>query len=33
VYAGGFLVRPLGSLLFGMIGDHYGTARALQVRS
>lgn len=31
VYAGGFLVRPLGSLLFGMIGDHYGTARALQV--
>lgn len=31
MYAGGFLVRPIGAVIFGLIGDHWGTARALQV--
>jgi MFS transporter, MHS family, proline/betaine transporter len=32
LYAGGFLVRPMGSVLFGAIGDKWGAGRALQVR-
>ena len=29
VFAAGFLMRPLGALVFGHIGDHYGRQRAL----
>ena len=29
VFAAGFLMRPLGALIFGHIGDHYGRQRAL----
>lgn len=31
VYAGGLVVRPLGGLIFGAIGDRYGSGTALQV--
>jgi MFS transporter, MHS family, proline/betaine transporter len=30
VFAGGFLMRPIGSVLLGAIGDKYGTAAALK---
>ena len=30
VFAGGFLMRPIGSLLLGAIGDRFGTAAALK---
>lgn len=30
VFAGGFLMRPIGSLLLGAIGDKFGTAAALK---
>lgn len=30
VFAGGFLMRPIGSVLLGAIGDRYGTAAALK---
>jgi len=30
VFAGGFLMRPLGSLVLGAVGDKYGTAAALK---
>ena len=29
VFAAGFLMRPVGALLFGHIGDRYGRSRAL----
>lgn len=29
VFAAGFLMRPIGALVFGHIGDHYGRQRAL----
>ena len=31
LYAGGFAMRPIGSLVFGAIGDKWGSARALQI--
>src|SRR5215472_12321436 len=31
VFAAGFLMRPLGALLFGYIGDHRGRERALML--
>lgn len=30
VFAGGFLMRPLGSIVLGAVGDKYGTAAALK---
>jgi MFS family permease len=31
VFAGGFVSRPVGALLLGMIGDRWGTAASLRV--
>lgn len=31
VFSAGFLTRPLGAILFGYIGDHYGRERALML--
>lgn len=31
IYASGFILRPIGALLFGSIGDRFGRMRALQI--
>ncbi|MDA9019690.1 MFS transporter [Flavimaricola sp.] len=31
VFAGGYIMRPIGGILFGYIGDRFGRARALQL--
>lgn len=31
VFAGGYLMRPLGGIFFGYVGDRFGRAKALQM--